>query len=78
MAVDMTPPPAVVELTKNIKDKHTIRYEADWKGYKVFLLSYPEYEIGESGLPIFILYKDNKARVATDEETTLEIMPEIY
>ena len=43
MAVDMTPPPAVVELPKDIKDKHTIRYEADCKDYKVFLLSYPEY-----------------------------------
>lgn len=62
MTIDMPPvPPAVVEFYDNPK------LVGEWRGYKVYAEDYGE-DNPAIGLPQFVLYKNNKARLTTEDE----------
>jgi len=51
----------------------TVEYLTPWRGFDVVLAYNPVKQSGDSGLPIYILVKDDDGRYATADET-LEIM----
>lgn len=69
MSIDLPPvPPTVIEFVGNPKTKHEITYYGEWGNYKIYNVSYPEYEIGEWGLPTLVLYNDNDIHYANPKE----------
>lgn len=61
MTIDMTPPPAVIEVYKKPV------CISEWNGYKVFVEDYGKGN-PDIGMPELLLYKDGKTRFANDKE----------
>lgn len=56
---------SIPQEVKNLYSKPS--YVCDWRGYKVYAQDYGE-DYPAIGLPQFVIYKDNKARLTKTEE----------
>ena len=67
MAVDMTPPPAVIEFAKE-NGYDNAKYLGEWNAFIVFEPIFNDKEEHYIGYPLSILVKDNNIRFTTEKE----------
>lgn len=70
--VNMAKQETIPEIVKTFFDeeyKKEIYFYGNWNQYKVYYVSFPELDGGDSGLPTFLLYDGKTVRTNTENET---------
>lgn len=68
-------PQEVIEFAQ-LQEGGKLYYHGNWHEYKAYLLSYPELEKGDWGLPTYILFDGKKCKAVHGDEA-LDVMNEV-
>ena len=69
MSIDITPPQAIVDFAQKAGYKWGVEFVREWNGFQVFFPNLqPNITYECSGLPQYILFKNDNVRWADDKE----------